>query len=829
MRGISFTNQFILVIASVTMVVLAAAACERREETVEEAAPPETVYSWIDEIVVLQETDTSSAIARLAAGDFDMYAGGVSSPDILEEIQAQGLAFEESFGRSTELTFNPSGPEFEGTGELNPFSEPRIREAMNLLVDRDYIAEEIYGGLAKPRYHPISGAFPDYARVAGEARALEMEYAYDPQRAEEIISEQMERLGAERKDGVWRYEDEPVELIFVIRTEDERREVGDYVANRLEDIGFKVDRLYRTADEASALWIGSHPSEGRFHLYTGGWIATLVNRDQAAAFDFYYTPRSLPQPLYQAYEPSPEFDAHSQRLAQREYSTLAERNELFAEALRLALQDSARVWLVDQVVAKPRQPSVSVAADLGGGVSGARLWALTLQKDGGGEFRLGTPGILTEPWNPLDGSNWVYDQMIIRATSDEGTKRDPFTGLPWPQRIESAEVTVQDGLPVTRTHDWVTLEFAERIEVPEDAWAGWDPVAQEFTTVGEEHPEGMTARRRSIVTYPEDFFEIMWHDGSQISTADIVLGIILTFDRAKEESTLFDAAQLPGYESFIRNFRGIRITSENPLTIEYYADNYFLDAEANVSTFFPTYAHGAGAWHQLALGIRAEINEQLAFSADKADRLEVEWASYVGGPSLKILAEELERAQAENYLPYEPVLAEYVDDNEVAERWENLAAWYERMDHLWVGIGPFKLTGVRPVEGTVVLERFEHFPDPFEKWERFDEPAIAQVDIHGPSSVVPGEEAVFEIEVSYDGRPYDADDIDTVQYLVFDATGALQYITGAEHTGDGIYRAILDAELTNELQTGATRIEAVVVPLIVSIPTFESREFVVIP
>ncbi len=819
--------------ALVILIALAMSACEPAEDPPAEAAPeePEAVEpDWVEQIVALEETDTSGAIARLAAGDLDMYAAGISSPDILDEIEGEGLEWEESFGQSVELTFNPAGPEFEGTGDLNPFAEPRIREAVNYLVDRDYVVEEIYGGLARPRFHPISTAFPDYARVADAARALELEYAYDSERAENIISEEMQALGAERIDGTWHYEGEPVELVFVIRTEDERRELGDYVSNQLEDIGFEVERLYRTSDEAAPMTTAATPSEGTFHVYTGSWVATLVNRDQAANFALYYTPRGLPQPLFQAYEPSPELDELADRLLQRDFDTLEERNELFADALRLTLEDSARVWIADQVVATPRRTDVTVAADLGGGVSGARLWALTLQNRADAEtFRLGTPGILTEPWNPLNGSNWVYDQMVIRATSDEGTKRDPFTGLPLPQRIESAELTVQEGLPVSRSDDWVDLEFAEEIEVPEDAWAGWDPVAQEFTTVAEEHPDGLTARRRSVVTYPDEFFETTWHDGSPLSVADVVLGMILSFDRAKEDSELFDAAQVPAYESFRENFRGLRITSEDPLTIEYYADNYLIDAEENVATFFPAYAHGPGAWHTLALGMRAERNEELAFSSDKADRLEVEWISYVGGPSLAILADELGEAREQGYLPYESVLGHYADEEEVADRWDNLAEWHERKEHLWVGTGPYKLVEAQPVEGSLVLERYEEFPDTFEKWDRYDEPHIADLEVHGPASVVPGEAATFEIAVSHGGSPYDPEDIDRVQFLVFDATGELVYSADAEHAGDNVYEATLEDEMTADLETGATRLEAIVSPLIVSIPSFETSEFVVAP
>jgi peptide/nickel transport system substrate-binding protein len=167
--------------------------------------------------------------------------------------------------------------------------QPEIREALNWLIDRRHVAEEIYGGLAVPRYLPLSTAFPDYARLADVARALELRYQHDPERAERVIAEEMEELGAERVNGRWVYEGQPVRISILIRTDDARQRVGDYLANLLEDLGFAVERMYRTAEEASRIWIATDPQAGQWHIYTGAWIATVINRDEATQFSYYYT------------------------------------------------------------------------------------------------------------------------------------------------------------------------------------------------------------------------------------------------------------------------------------------------------------------------------------------------------------------------------------------------------------------------------------------------------------------------------------------------------------------------------------------------------------
>ncbi len=807
-------------------------AAEEKEETEEvaeaeeeePAAMSERTGAWVDEVIAIEEPSAAAAVTRMDLAEIDAYAFSISDAEVYATVQGMdSLTYSNSFGVYAELTFNPAGPVFDGTGKLNPFAVPRIREAMNYLVDRDFISQEIYGGLASPRYMAITNAFPDYARLVDIVRQLELEYAHNPDKAAEIINEEMEALGAELVDGVWNYEDEPVEVIFLIRTEDERKEIGDYVSTMLEDLGFSVVRDYKTSSEASPIWIGTDPNEGMFHIYTGGWITTAISRDQAGNFDFFYTNRGLPFPLWQAYTPSEEFDAMSEKLDLRDFTTMDERRELFGDVLALSMQDSVRVWLVNQLGFTAYRDDVSVSTDLAGGLNGARLWPYTLRRAGeeGGILTIAMPSMLPEPWNPVAGSNWIYDTMLIRATADLGAMPDPFTGLQWPQRFERAEVTVKEGLPVGSTHDWVDLTFAEQIEVPEDAWLDWDAVEQQFVTVGDLHPDGLTANLKSVVYYPGDLSDLTWHDGSPISLADVVLGMITTFDLAKEESAVFDEAQVPSLNNFQSHFRGYRIAQTSPLVIEYYSDQYTLDAELNVANFFP-----GTPWHSLAVGLLAEAAGDLAFSSDKADANEVEWMSYIAGPSIEILQGHLESAAADGHIPYASTLGDYISADEADARWANLSAWYEDKGHFWVGNGPFYLEKAFTTEKTVQLIRVESFPDASSKWEGFDTPMIAEVSVDGPARVTSGDEAIFEVMIDFGGDAYATADIDEVKYLVFDALGELALTGAAEAVEDGLWQITLSAEDTAGLETGANKLEVAVAPLRVSIPTFSSLEFV---
>lgn len=796
------------------------------EEDVEEAAAQRR-GAWVDQIVFTREADVGRATGLLNTGDHQVYTDGITSTSVFRRLRdSERTAHELSYGSSVELTLNPAGPHFED-GRLNPFHVPAIREALNRLVNRRYIAEEIYGGLAVPRFLPISTAFPDYARLADVARELELRYQHDPEAAGEAIARAMKELGATRRDGRWTYDGEPVELIVLIRTEDERQRVGDYVANLLEDLGFRVQRRYRTAEEASRIWIARPPSAGGWHIYTGGWISPAINRDEAQAFADYYTPRGRADPLWQAYEPSEEFDEVAERLQRRDYATREERRELMARGLELSLENSARIWLVDQLNVWAHGRDVELSVDLAGGVSGSALWPYTVRyRDRvGGSMRFGAPNILTEPWNPVAGSNWIFDQMITRATRDWAVLPDPFTGLAQPQRIERAEVTVREDAPVSRSLEWLSLERAEAIQVPDDAWIDWDGEARRFINVGEKHEDGLTARARVRVHFEEDYFERRWHDGSQTSLADIVLPWILTFERADEDSDLFDPAHVPDFEAFQRHFRGWRIVSEDPLVLDVYSDQIFPDAETLVAQRTPS----AIPWHVLALGIEAERRGRLAFSSNQADRMQVEWMSWVSGPSLPVLDDILDDALSDARIPYPETLDRWISGEDAEARYRAARSWRDDRGHYWIGDGPFYLHAVHPVEGSLVLRRFEAFPDAAEKWLRYTRPEIPELTLDGPLVIDAGEDATFRLDITFEGEPVDPETIVQAQYLLFDGDSELIRKGEAEVTEDGSWRVSLPRETLEALGTGANSLEVAVTSTRVALPAFASHGFATVP
>ena len=776
---------------------------------------------WVDEVVFSVETDEAKTVDMLLKNEIQVYFRDIRDSELFKRVKASpDLWYVTSFGLYFELTFNPVGPEFPATGKLNPFSVPRIREAINYLVDRKYICDEIMAGMAVPKYTVLTPAFPEYARYADVVREIEKEYSYNFEKAREIITEEMIKLGAELRDGKWYYKGEPVTIIFLVRVEDQRRPIGDYVASQLEKLGFTVDRQYKTSREAAPIWIRGNPADGKWHIYTGGWIVTAVSRDDADTFGFYYTPRAGLGPLWSAYKPAPEFDYVAGKLWARDFRTIEERNDLMKKALTLSMKDSVRVWLVNQIAPWPARKEVSLTYDLAAGFSGARLWPYTIKyvDKAGGTIKIMSTDLLVDSINPVGGSNWVYDAMFYRALSDPAVIPDPFTGLYWPQRVKKAEVYAEKGLPLGVTLDWVSLKFVDEITVPTDAWYDWDPVKQEIIYA----PPGTKAKTKTVVYYDENLFNTKFHDGSKLSLADILFDYILTFDVAKPESPVYDESIVPAFEAFREYFKGFKIVSTNPLVIEYYSDMLYLDAEwivAEAATrFYPEdqTLQCPSPWHMVAIGWLAEADKMLAFTADKAESLKVEWMSYVAGPSIPILAEYLEKAIREKFIPYKNVLGKYVSEAEALERYNNLKKWYSAKGHFLIGNGPFYLDKVDPTARIVVLKANREFIDPADKWLKFSKPMIPEVKIAAAPTIVPGLPAEITISVTFEGKPYGKADMSYVKYMITSPTATL---TGtAEAVADGKWVIKLKSEETALLAAGAVSINVIAVSKLVGMP-----------
>jgi peptide/nickel transport system substrate-binding protein len=803
------------------------------------AAPTEVPArhgGWLDEIDY-SIVDSASAITQITAGAIDLFSYGLAA-DKLAEIKSNNLCYTQSYGTYYDMMFNAAV--FKDTTKLNPFSDRKIREAMNWAIDRNYLNQEIYAGGALPKFFALTTQLVDYTNVIDTARGLEAYYAYDLAKAQAVLDTEMPTLGATKgADGKWQYQNAPVTITFLIRNDGDgtRLPQGEYFAQQLENLGFTVDRVEKKSSELSPIWIGSDPADGQWNIYTAGWGSNGLSRDEKNIFQEMYLPDSIDQYPYNIANstPDPTFQQVGDDLANGNFTTLEERTELMKQALQLSLEDSLQVWTIDLQSYAPFSCDLEVSSDVGAGVETTKMspYTMRLKDQVGGTVKVGsTETMFTDPWNPVNGSNWVTSAYIENAVQGWALMPDPYTGLYWPLRAEKADVTVRSDLPVSKNLDWVTLNTADTITVPSDAWKDWDAKTQTFIPAG----DGVTAKVKVVMYYPADLFTtVKWHDGSNFSLADVVMSMIMTFDGGKPDSAIYDSDSEGYLTAFLSHFKGVKITSTDPLVIETYEDNYYSDAEldAYMGAWWATYTYGEASWEAIAMGNMAVANKELEWGTGAADRNSVEWMSFIGGPSLDILAKELDSAIANKTIPYEATLGAFITSDEAVARYTALKNWYTAHGHFWDGTGPYYLDSVDLNAFTAVVKNNPDFIDTADRWSSFSSAPLAVAALDGPAQIKIGSDAEFNVTLTMKatGDPYPTADVKQVKFLIYDSSGATVYVgEGVAVSGsDGLFTLTVPADVTSTLVAGTGRIEAAAVLVPVAIPAFTSLDYTVVP
>jgi peptide/nickel transport system substrate-binding protein len=207
----------------------------------------------------------------IEADNMDLYLFGLKTEAAEELRGTEGVELIDAPATTVSLILNPApAPE----GELNPFSIPEVRQAMQYLVNRDSIAQDIYRGAARPMRTHVGPSDPDFLTIYDIDRGSGI--SYDPELARELIAEAMSAAGAELIDGVWHSPDEdgqpqPVRIKLVGRVEDERRDIADLVRAELEQAGFEVATTYDQFAPAVQKVYSTDPAAFEWHIYTEGW------------------------------------------------------------------------------------------------------------------------------------------------------------------------------------------------------------------------------------------------------------------------------------------------------------------------------------------------------------------------------------------------------------------------------------------------------------------------------------------------------------------------------------------------------------------------------
>ena len=718
----------------------------------------------------------------LEAGEMDLYYFNLKIAAARELRDTEGIQLYEAPSSTISLILNPApAPE----GRLNPFAIKEVRQAMQRLIDREFVTREIYQGQASPMYTNVASTDFDYLTVFDVIQQADLRY--DPEYARQQIADAMTEAGAELVDDVWHFNEQPVRLKFIMRVEDERREVGDLIRSALQDAGFAIAANRQTFAPAIQAVYASDPAQFEWHLYTEGWGRGAPNRYDFGGINSFYAPWLGNMPGWKEvgfwhYE-NEELDALGERLFKGDFADQAERDEMYREMTRIGLDESVRIWIATVMNAFPVQADVvGITQDLAAGPRG--LWSLrSAYKPGSDELTVGHLWVWTErtTWNPVGGFGDVYSNDIWRQLQDPAIWNDPFTGIPAPFRI---------------AYEVETAGPEGALDVPADAIL-WDAQRSRWAPVGEE----VTATSKVVYDYSK-YFQAPWHHGQPISMADVLYSIYQGFDlsynpdKAKIETVIAITSR-----PFLETIKGYRVLDEN--RIEAYVD--FWHFEQNYIASYGVPAGLSTPWEMLyAMDELVFSQRRAAYSDTAAGRYNVPWISLVLDRDARLVRKAMLDLRRAETIPVDVFTLPTADGETIlvssdqgVERYTAVLDWFDAKGHMVISNGPFTLERYDPPAQFAELAAFRDQNYPFTASDLYRglPDLIDYVEIKAPPIELAAD---YEVTLTLDGPGNLA-----LRYLLIDtASGEIIQQGDAESLDPNWFAIRLTADTTAELELG---------------------------
>ena len=684
--------------------------------------------TFVDSIQFIQYLDENTALEEVRNGNLDMYYYRISSDRIENPKTREGLQVYDSTGGSYSILVNPAVSE-----KFNPFSITEVRFALNYLVDRKLIVNELMGGFGTTMVSNYSPYDPDYLTILEQVESFH--FKYNPTYAEEIISNSLNDIGATKSDGIWMKDDVPIEIIIFIRSDDPvRKSIGEILASELEQIGFVVKKDYGDLNKAFVVVYGSNPSELRWSLYTEGWggRSAFVKYDSVGLGQM-YSPwfSNMPgfnDPTYWNYK-NDYLDSLTQMIYTGNFTSSEERTKLIQDATIEGVNESVRIFLASKVDQYVVNDGVSgVVNDFGAGVP-SRFTPINSRSDSD-SLTIGVKQIYQGAWNPVMGLSDSYSTHIWNTLYDPGIFKHPYTGENFPIRSSwEIETAGPDG----------------KLSVPSDALI-WNPTKQQWVNL----PDGTMAT--SKVTFDLLFSD--WHHGQTMDMNDILYSLYFTLEwgsEQQEEDKTFDTEYTPRAAQIVNTLIGIKPIDEN--TIEVYVDYWHFD-EGEIAGWASVWS--TMPWEIYASMEQAVIDGKTSFSRSGAVSKSVNWLSLIVPHDAVIIKENMQSFRDSNIVP-KPLEKFVTDTNYFQQRYDASINWIESNNHAVISNGPFYLDRYSPESRTIQINAFSDSSYPFSDgfWSDFEQAKFPKItDVSAPNIVSKGESMTISIDTENSSKLY---------------------------------------------------------------------------
>lgn len=722
--------------------------------------------SKVNEIKFIQYLDENTALEEVRNGNLDMYYFRISSDRIESTESREGIQIFESTGGSYSILVNPGVSD-----EFNPFSIREVRFALNYLIDRKLIVNELMGGYGSEMISYYSPYNPDYLSIISQLESFH--FRYNPTLAENMISDALVSKGAKKVDGLWVMNKKPIEITIFIRSDDPvRKSIGELISSELQKIGFIVNKDFGDLNKAFVIVYGSNPADAKWHLYTEGWASSAFVRYDSVGLGQMYSPwfSNMPgfnDPTYWNYQ-NENLDSLTQRIYTGDFESAEERTSLIQQAIVEGLNESVRIFIaskLDQYVVNENVDGV--INDFGAGVP-SRFTPINARSDSD-NLVIGVKQIYQGAWNPIMGLSDSYSRHIWGVISDPGVFKHPYTGLTFPVRTS-----------------W-TVETAgpdATMDLPDDAII-WDPYEQKWRNVE------ANATSTSKVTFDLSFGN--WHHGKPMDMNDILHSLYFTIEWGSDtgdDDKTFDTEFTPRAAQVVDTIIGVKPLDED--TIEVYVDYWHFD-ESEIADWASMWS--VMPWELISAMEQSVIDGKVSFSRSGATSKNVNWLSLIVPNDAKIIEEYLSDFKNTNYVP--PALKSFESNQNYFEsRYDASINWIQENNHAIISNGPFLLDSYSPEARTITVTAFDDpsYPLDSEAWSDFETVQFPQIEsVELPELVIKGEDLSIPIQTK---------DTTRIQYFLTNSEGdivesGVEQITGKQTT------LTLSKEKTGQFLIGA--------------------------
>jgi peptide/nickel transport system substrate-binding protein len=807
----------------------------------------------VDKVLIDVRMDEGIGLKDAAEGKTDFFLWGVQGPTYMN-LPAADKAKLDVYGvpsGSWSLLLNPypnAAPYQvalkDGTTTFNPLAIKDVRFAINFLIDRKKLVDEVLQGTGIPmfsmatpgqpgtyKYNLLSSKF-GFTPTGNEKKAIaDIDAAMQKAAA---LPENKGRLA--KSGGFWKFDGKDVVIKIFIRVDDPqgRLKEGRYVADQLEKAGFKVDRQERDRKVCINTAYYTNPADFEWSMYTEGWGAGATrawwDNIVAQMYAPWYTnmPGGGEADLWNYQQP--EIDALAKAIVNGNYLTEEEYWDKILKATELGMADSVRIYVLGQMqyyVANKARFNGRVAYGLGDGPNNWSFVTADVKPDASGQKVLKVSqysakgGLFMSAWDPVgtNGFNDVYSLFIAQPCVDEKTFEAPNSARDTPWRASWSKVDTQIGKEGDK--------LVGKIAVPANAilynsnTKKWE-TGIEYVQDGDNYVYKKVSNQKAFSTSTATYKHSKWHNGRMGGIEDVLYATAFAYDWSNIDG--------PGDKTYEASYASSAQAGQEPLK------GVVVNADGTITTYmnfnFPMDKNRVGA--TLALGTRIipqgvpaevcwEVNEALAAlvsQGSKSGTVYTFGASNEGATEVDVLnptcvadiKDKLQSFVAANYVP--PYISNWVTPAKAVEAYKLTIAFIDKYGHAFIGNGPFFLSKFDATAGSAYAElsafRDPTYPFKSDYWPKVLSSSYARIDSLQVGSVASGKDVLVNVRVSSVTYPAEKASPVASAYVKFTLVAGkeTQYRAYAVKDKPGLYQGRIPAKDVAGLKAGSYTIVA---------------------